>query len=147
MKARIASLVMAALSVALAAGTPARDVRACGHCIEDKIAAVYDHAVSESARRAGHRVVYLEWRRIGAGAGPELARLRSDVATTPGVLARTVRVSAAPAAVSFAFDPARHDETALIQAVNRRLIARHVVVARLEKRAAGVSRVAPRATR
>lgn len=128
---RAAGVLFAAwLGLAAAPGP----VRACGHCHEDKVAAVYDHAVLEQARSSRQRVVYLEWKRLPPRAPLAPARVRALVGGTPGVLARTVRVSPAPAAVAFAYDPRRQDEAKLVQAVNRRLVPLGAVLVRLESR-------------
>ena len=65
--ARVA--LLASLWLLGAARTPAR---ACGHCIEDKVAATYDYSVLTRAAHDGHVVVFTEVRGPAAGAGPEL---------------------------------------------------------------------------
>jgi len=119
----IASVALAvSLGLAAAVQVPAQ---ACGHCLEDKVAATYDHAVLTRAARVGHVVVFADVRGPAAGGGPALkAFIARTLATTPGVDAGTVRVSLDPPAASFACDPARHTPEALIAAANPRLAAK-----------------------
>jgi hypothetical protein len=80
---------------------------ACGVCLEDKVAATYDHALVERALRNGRVVVFAEPR-----APVDERRLKSFAAAAaraPGVDAATVKTSAAPATVSFVLDPRRAD--------------------------------------
>jgi len=74
---------------------------ACGVCDEDSIAATYDHAVVERAVRARDLVVYCRLE------GPvERQKVLTVVRRVPGVRKDSIRVSVAPAALSFAVDPA-----------------------------------------
>ena len=80
---------------------------ACGICLEDKVAATYDHALVERAL-AQHRVVVFAEPR----ASVDERRLKAFAAAarrSPGVDAATVKTSAAPASVSFVLDPKRAD--------------------------------------
>ena len=76
---------------------------ACGVCIEDKVAATYDHALVQRAL-AQHRVVVFAEPRTSVDAS-RLKAVASAAARLRGVDASTVRVSAAPASVSFVLDP------------------------------------------
>ena len=90
---------MRAAIVALLFGWSA--AHACGYCVEDKIAAVYDHAVVTRAAAAGHQVVFLHV----DGTATRLAL--EQAANAAGADRGTVRVSADLLTVSFAFDPKR----------------------------------------
>jgi len=72
---------------------------ACGVCIEDKVAATYDHAVVTQAKTKHRQVVFV------AIDGPYVAdvgrRIAAAAANVRGVEAKTVRVSDSPAAFSF----------------------------------------------
>lgn len=84
---------------------------ACGHCVEDKIAAVYDHAVLTRAKAQGHSVVFLA---IDGNVAPSESlrrELENAARAIAGVDRDTVRVSLELAALSFAFDP--HATTAV----------------------------------
>ena len=93
---------------------------ACGVCIEDKVAATYDHALVERAL-AQHRVVVFAEPRAsvdehGLKAFAALAR------RAPGVDAATVKTSAAPASVSFVLDPKRADAKKTVAALQLDLL-------------------------
>ena len=75
--------------------------QACGYCVEDKIAAVYDHAVVSRAAAAKHQVVFMHVDGSATKQGLEQA------ATAAGADRGSVRVSADLLTVSFAFDPKR----------------------------------------
>ena len=77
----------------------------CGVCLEDKVAATYDHALIERAR-AQHRVVVFAEPRAAIDER-SLKALAAKAARAPGVDAATVKTSAAPATVSFVLDPRR----------------------------------------
>jgi hypothetical protein len=104
--------------------------RACGQCVEDKVAATYDAAVRASAARIAHVVVFTEVRGPAAGAPPAVRDfLLRTLATTPGVDPGTVRVSLEPPAAAFACDPRRHPPAALLSAANARLAGRRLSLA------------------
>jgi hypothetical protein len=120
------AIVTVALALSLwwvvATRTPAH---ACGHCIEDKVAATYDYAVLTCAARNGHVVVFADLRGPAAGAGPALkAFIIHTLASTSGIDGGTVRVSLDPPAASFACDPVRHAPSALLDTVNPQLAAK-----------------------
>jgi hypothetical protein len=74
---------------------------ACGACDEDSIAATYDHRVVEQAAQARELVVYCRLE-----GQVERRRLLSAVRRVAGIRKESIRVSAAPPALSFAVDPA-----------------------------------------
>ena len=96
MKTTLRTLLAAALLAPAA-------VLACGACVEDKVAATYDHAVIEKAHARGSAVVFIE-----PHASSDAARIATAVAAAarraPGVDPASVRVSVEPLAVSFALD-------------------------------------------
>ena len=72
----------------------------CGVCVEDKIAATYDHAVIKRAIDKRQQVVFVAVAGVNADEfGRSVAKAR-----VPGVVPGTVRTSALPAAFSFALD-------------------------------------------
>lgn len=89
------TLLAAAAGLAAGAG----GAHACGTCVEDKVAATYDHAVVQRAAAAARSVVYCEiegqWDR---------ARLEAAARRIRGVDASSLRFSREPAALSFAVD-------------------------------------------
>jgi hypothetical protein len=93
--------VRALIGAALLAATTA--AMACGYCVEDKIAATYDHAVVTQAFARKHHVVFLHV----DGVPPSRAALERAAYAAPGVDPGSVRVAADSLTVSFAYDPAR----------------------------------------
>lgn len=77
---------------------------ACGACVEDKVAATYDHAVVERAKARHQTLVFAGFE--GAADAATLARVTKDAAArAPGVDVDSIRTSTEPAALSFALDP------------------------------------------
>lgn len=100
---------MKALSISLAAalivGAPV-SARACGVCVEDKVAATYDHAVIEAAIAGRRQVVF-----VAVDGAPPSADLKSRIAAAAarvrGIERGTLRIAASPPAFSFAMDAAQ----------------------------------------
>ena len=93
---------------------------ACGYCIEDRVAAVYDQAIVDSALVQGRRVVFfgLEGspRLSGATGRAVLAALNGS-----GTVRGSARVNLENAAAAVAYDPARTDPGALALSADRAL--------------------------
>jgi hypothetical protein len=106
--------VRAALLILLAAAGPAC---ACGYCVEDKIAATYDHAVVTTALAKKHQVVFLHV----DGTVPSRQVLEAAVYSAPGVDRGTARVAQDLLTVSFAFDPARANLGAIHTRIEKKL--------------------------
>ncbi len=101
---------------------------ACGHCIEDKMAATYDHGVVTRAMQRGRAMVFLEaagLERAEHGSAPALVAAVEAVA---GVDRGTVRISTAPPAVSFSFDSDRYAVAGAVSEINRELAGRKVTL-------------------
>ena len=101
---------------------------ACGYCVEDKLAATYDHRVVTSAMERGRAMVFTEvagMERAEHGFAPALV---ATVEAVPGVNRGTVRISAAPAAVSFSFDADRYAVASAVSEINRRLAGQNITL-------------------
>lgn len=109
---------LAVAGLALAAGLVGLDARACGVCIEDKVAVAYDHAVVSRAFGRRHVVVFAEVRAPG-DAGEAVQGVRAAAASIRGVDRASVRGASAPAALSFALDPAVRSPESALRAVER----------------------------
>jgi len=121
------AIVLVVLGALALTAAPSVIARACGQCVEDKVAATFDAGVRERATRIGHVVVFTEVRGPAAGAPPALRDfIARTLAATAGVDPGTVRVSLEPPAAAFACDPARHAPAALIAAINPRLESRRL---------------------
>ena len=80
---------------------------ACGHCVEDKVAAVYDYATVTKAKAGHHAMAFfaIEGRLVP---DESLRQAIGNMArATDGVDKESVRVSLDLAALSFSFDPRR----------------------------------------
>lgn len=116
------ALVAAGVALALIAPWAA----ACGYCIEDKIASVYDHAVVTSAIAQKHEVVFfhLDGPVVpGAASSRALAALAES---TPGVDRGTVRVATETLTLSFAFDPRKIPLVVVQSAMEKRLVSKNL---------------------
>lgn len=109
---------------ALALAAAAQAAIACGHCVEDKIAAVYDHGVVSAALAKKHHVAFfaVEGRLTGSAAERRVMEQAAEAAY--GIDRGTMRASAEAAAISMAFDPARVSYAALERSLARRMMRR-----------------------
>jgi hypothetical protein len=101
---------------------------ACGYCIEDKIAAVYDHAVATRAIAQKHQVVFFA---VEGNIPPgEASRrtLEAIVESVVGVDKGSARVSVESASLSAAFDPTHAPFAGMERALSRKLAARGLSV-------------------
>lgn len=112
------------LVVVLSATFPVASL-ACGVCIEDKVAATYDHAVVMRAGARGHLVVFGE---IDGAVDIETvtAGIPAAARGVTGIDRGTVRTSASPPAFSFALDPAAQAPASAVAILQKRLRAQGV---------------------
>ena len=93
----------------------------CGYCIEDKIAAAYDHAQVAQTTARGHDVAFIAFEtRVPAGKG-EVDAMRRALTGIPGVDRGGVRVAAEAGAFSVAFDPRQLPPGKLLATLERKL--------------------------
>ena len=109
--------------VLLLAGTlPA--ALACGVCIEDKVAVVYDYEVVSRALDRGHHIAFFALEGSNT-AGPEARRMLESLAgSAAGVDRGSSRVSLETRSLSVAYDPRRTPLPRLQQALEKKLAAR-----------------------
>jgi len=96
------------------------EAAACGYCVEDKIAATYDHAVVTRALAQGHQVVFFHV----DGAPVTRRSLEEAVSAVPGIDKGSVRISPDLLTVSISFDPRRVSLVELNTRLDRSLSAR-----------------------
>ena len=100
--------------------------QACGVCVEDKIAAVYDHAVVSKALAQKHCVAFFHLEgSLHAGEATRRA-LETISAASRGADKGSVRVSVESASLAVAFDPRRTPVMALQKDLERRLAAQNL---------------------
>jgi copper chaperone CopZ len=97
---------------------------ACGHCIEDKIAAVYDHAAVTRAVGSSHQVVFFHIDGALAPGSATRRELEAIVESVEGVDRGSVRVSLETTSLAVAFDPRRASLAAVHKALEKKLAAR-----------------------
>src|SRR5262245_15138400 len=102
-----------------------QEASACGHCVEDKIAAVYDHSAVSRSLGAGRTVVFFsidgELKPGAAASAKTRARLEKLAAGVPGVEPASARASAEAAALAIAYDPKRTGLAEVQKALEQRL--------------------------
>jgi hypothetical protein len=96
---------------------------ACGYCVEDKIAAVYEHAAVSRSIAGGRTVVFFAIDGELKHGAATRARIEKLVAAVPGVEPASVRLSTEAAALALAFDPRRTSLAAVQQTLERKLAA------------------------
>jgi hypothetical protein len=109
-------------ALVLACNAPA--AFACGYCVEDKMAAAYDHAVVVRALGQKHHVAFFH---VDGNLVPGDATKRALEAlaeSAAGADKGSVRVSVESATLSIAFDPLRSPVAALQIALERKLASR-----------------------
>ena len=111
---KLAAAGLAALFSALA--VPAA---ACGHCVDDKVAAAYDHAVVEHALGQGHAMVFLSLELARPATRDTDAAIRHAIERISGVDRGSVRVALEAGGLSLAFDPKRVSQADVLSALDR----------------------------
>ncbi len=99
---------------------------ACGYCIEDRIASVYDHAAVSKALEKKHHVAFFAINGPLVAGDSTRRALAAMIESTGGVDKGSARVSVESAALSFGFDPARVPLAHVMQALESRLAAREL---------------------
>lgn len=108
----------AALAIAALVSSAAQ---ACGYCIEDRMAAVYDHQVMMRAAASGHRIAFFAIQGPQVTDGARAQALRRELEHVAGVDRGSVRYSGDLAALSLAFDPRATPYAALERALAKAL--------------------------
>jgi len=117
MRTRRPAMRSIAAGALLAAASAAQ---ACGYCVEDRVAAVYDQAIVDSALAHGRRVVFFAVEgspRIGGATRRAVLTALGGSGTVTG----SARVNLENAAAAVAYDPARTDPGALALSAGRAL--------------------------
>jgi hypothetical protein len=116
---KIARLIGALCAVAL---HPA--ALACGYCVEDKIAAVYDHALVARAISRQHQVVFFAIEGIIPPGEDSQRLLQASAQSVAGVERSSVRVSVESASLSAVLDPTRGSVENTERVLNQKLARR-----------------------
>ena len=127
MKVRLAGKVIA-LSLALSSTV----VIACGYCVEDRIAAVYDHALAQRTRVLKHEMIFFAWDGPLTRSEVSKQKIMTLGAAVPGVDPGSLRVSMEPAALALAFDPQRSSGPSIEAALQTKLRLMKLSIVRLQ---------------
>ena len=94
---------------------------ACGHCVEDKIAAVYDHALITQALAQKQQVVFFAI--DGNFTANEVTRksIETIAKSVEGIEKNSVRVSVELAALCVVFDPKRQSFAAMQKSLDKKM--------------------------
>ncbi|MEK6243316.1 MAG: hypothetical protein AABM33_02360 [Pseudomonadota bacterium] len=111
-------------ALVLACNAPA--ALACGYCVEDKMAAAYDHAVVTRSLGQKHHVAFFHVEGNLVPGDAMKRALEALAESAAGVDKGSVRVSVELAALSVAFDPQRAPVAKLQSALERKLATRKV---------------------
>ena len=81
------------------------DVLACGYCLEDRIASVYDHVLVAKTKKLNQKMLYLVW--DGPANRDEKTRrhLIEIASRIKGVTQGSVRVALEPPTIGLAYQP------------------------------------------
>jgi hypothetical protein len=99
---------------------------ACGYCLQDRIASVYDHALVTQTKQLNQRMLYLIW--DGPADHDEKTRrtLIGITSRIKGVTKGSVRVSLEPPTIGLAYQPisisSEQIETVLLQKLRTKKI-------------------------
>ena len=115
---------IAAAGLLLALEAPA--ALACGYCVEDKIAAVYDHAAVARALGRKHHVVFFHIDGTLAPGERTRRALEALAESTEGVDKGSARVSVESASLAVAFDPRRTPIVEVQKGLERKLAAKQL---------------------
>lgn len=112
-----------ALLLALQTGA----AHACGHCVEDKVAAVYDYAVVTKARAQQHHVAFFALDGTLVPSDAMKHGIEDAARGIRGVDKDSVRVSLGLAALSFSFDPRQTSFESLRKSLEKKLASKKLV--------------------
>lgn len=105
---------------------------ACGHCVEDKVAAVYDHAVVTQAQARNYSVVFFAIEGSLAPGASLKAAIEEAARAVAGVDKDSVRVSIEQAALSLAYDSSRTSAETVRKALAAKLLSKKLKLEELK---------------
>ncbi len=94
---------------------------ACGYCVEDKMAAVYDHAAVTRALGQKHHVAFFHIDGLLVPGDATKRTVEAIAESSPGADKGSARVSVESASLAIAFDPRLTPLAALQKDIERRL--------------------------
>ena len=97
---------------------------ACGHCIEDKIASVYDYAIVSKAVSEKHTVAFFGIEGPLVANEDSKQKIKSMVEKTNGIDPKSIKLSMDTASLSVAFDPTRISYAALLDSLEKKIASK-----------------------
>ncbi len=92
---------------------------ACGYCLQDRIASVYDHVLVAKTKQLNQKMLYLVWEGPGARDETTKRHLIAIASRLQGVTKGSVRVALEPPTIGLAYQPSiisrERIETLLLQ--------------------------------
>jgi hypothetical protein len=107
-------------------GLQALPALACGYCVEDKIASVYDHAVITRALEARHQIAFFGIDGAVVVDTKSVREIEALAGNVEGADKGSLRISLDSAALAVAFDPRRTSFSALQKSLEKKLAAKHL---------------------
>jgi len=111
------------VALVAAASAAASIASACGVSVEDKIAAVYDHAAVSRALEAKNVVTFFAIEGAIPQSAAGLRRIAALAASVPGVDKDSVRLSRDVASLAISFDPRRANLAKVQKLLDQKLAA------------------------
>jgi len=105
---------------------------ACGHCIEDKVAAVYDHAIVVKAVHEKHVVAFFGIESPLVVNTASKQDIQKIIGSINGVDLNTSRISLETGSMSLAFNPTLLSYPALLDSLDKKLKVKKLSVFPLE---------------
>jgi len=105
---------------------------ACGHCIEDKVAAVYDHAIVIKAVHEKHIVAFFGIEGLLVVNTASKQDIQKILGSINGVDPNTSRISLETGSMSLAFNPIIVSYPTLLDTLDKKLKAKKLSVFPLE---------------
>jgi hypothetical protein len=81
------------------------NVFACGHCLQDRIASVYDHVLVAKTKQLNQKMLYLVWDGPAARDETTKRHLIAIASRIQGVTKGSVRVALEPPTIGLAYQP------------------------------------------
>jgi len=104
---------------------------ACGYCVEDKVAAAYDHSVIVRSLGRGHEVAFFAIEGTLAVSPKGSREIHNALEFTRGVDRGTARVSPDGTSLSFAYDPGHQGLRPIMRALEKSLAPRALSISLL----------------
>ena len=114
-------MVTQRIMAALAAIFFTQHTLACGHCVEDKIAAVYDYQVITQAKKSGLEMAFFSFDGPLVKDKRNLEKLTQLTESIRGIDKKSIRISLESESISFAYDNKRIPFALLIDSLERKL--------------------------